>query len=237
MGTLRCVTLDLDDTLWDHRRAQAEALRLIASENVSAELVDTFVGRFHYHNKILWAQYGVGEVDVATVKQQRFERALQDVGASSHDAEAMGEEFLRRYGRLPYLCPGAREVLTALDGRVLIGCITDGFTEVQHWKLETTKIDRHFNFVLTSEEVGVTKPDPAIYAAATAAARCPADEIVHVGDSFEKDVVGAMAYGMRAAWLPHPELALPSETDPAPHWVLANLHELPAALGLDSELK
>ena len=26
MGTLRCVTFDLDDTLWDHRRAQAEAL-------------------------------------------------------------------------------------------------------------------------------------------------------------------------------------------------------------------
>ena len=82
MGTLRCVTLDLDDTLWDHRRAQAEALRLIASENIPAILVDTFIDRFHYHNKILWVQYGAGEVDVGTVKHQRFERALQDVGAA-----------------------------------------------------------------------------------------------------------------------------------------------------------
>lgn len=233
MGTLRCVTLDLDDTLWDHRRAQAEALRLIAVENVPARLVDNFVDRFHYHNKILWAQYGSGEVDVGTVKRQRFERALKDVGASSHNATAIGEDFLQRYGRLPYLCPGAREVLGALAGRVLIGCITDGFTEVQHWKLETTQIDRHFDFVLTSEEVGVTKPDPAIYAAATAAACCSADEIVHVGDSFEKDVVGAMAYGMRAAWLPHSELPVQGEADPAPDWILSDLHELPAALGLE----
>jgi len=233
MGTLRCVTLDLDDTLWDHRRAQAEALRLIAAENVAAGLVGSFVDRFHYHNKLLWAQYGAGEVEVGTVKHQRFERALQDVGASSHNATAIGEDFLRRYGKLPYLCPGAREVLDALAGRVLIGCITDGFTEVQRLKLETTQIDGHFDFVLTSEEIGVTKPDPAIYAAATVAADCSAEEIVHVGDSFEKDVVGAMAYGMRAAWLPHPELPAQRSAHPAPDWILSDLHELPAALGLE----
>ena len=236
MGTLRCVTLDLDDTLWDHRRAQTEALHLIAVENVPSTLVDSFVDRFHYHNKILWAQYGLGEVDVGTVKMERFARAMQDVGASPDNATAIGEDFLRCYGRLPYLCHGAREVLDALAGRVLLGCITDGFTEVQHCKLETTRIDRHFDFVLTSEEVGVTKPDPAIYAAATGAARCAADEIVHVGDSFEKDVVGAMAYGMRAAWLPHSEVSHHGEPDPAPDWVLSHLLELPAALGLGSEL-
>jgi putative hydrolase of the HAD superfamily len=237
MGTLRCVTLDLDDTLWDHRRAQAEALRLIASERVPEILVDTFVDRFHYHNKILWAQYDAGEVDVRTVKEQRFERALRDVGSTSHDATAIGEDFLQRYGRLPYLRPGALEVLDALAGQVLIGCITDGFTEVQHWKLETTQIAQYFDFVLTSEDVGVTKPDPAIYAAAAAAAGCTPGEIVHVGDSLEKDAVGAMACGMRAAWVPHPEMPTPEVIDPTPDWVLSTLCELPAVLGLESVLR
>jgi len=234
MGTPRCVTLDLDDTLWDHRRAQAEALRLIAAENVPATLVDSFVERFHYHNKILWAQYGSGEVEVKTVKSERFARALHDVGASPDNAAAVGEDFLRRYGRLPYLRAGAREVLDALSGRVLLGCITDGFTEVQHWKLETTQIGRHFDFVLTSEEIGVTKPNPGIYAAAVTAAGCAAEDIVHVGDSFEKDVVGAMACGMRAAWLPHPEVTHHGEVDPSPDWIISHLLELPAALGLGS---
>jgi len=233
MGTLRCVTLDLDDTLWDHRRAQAEALRLIATEYVASPLVDSFVDRFHHHNKILWAQYGAGEVDVSTVKRERFARALQDTGSSANSATGIGEDFLRRYGRLPYLRPGAREVLDDLSGRVLLGCITDGFTEVQHWKLETTRIGSHFDFVLTSEEVGVTKPDPVIYAAAAAAAACSPDEILHVGDSYEKDVVGAMAYGMRAAWLPHPELPRCDEVDPAPEWILSSLLELPAVLGME----
>ncbi len=234
MGTLRCVTLDLDDTLWDHRRAQAEALRLIASESLPDIRVDTFVDRFHYHNKILWAQYDAGEVDVGTVKEQRFERALRDVGSTSHDATAIGEDYLQRYGRLPYLRPGAREVLDVLAGQVLVGCVTDGFTEVQHLKLETTQIARYFDFVLTSEEVGVTKPDPAMYAAAAAAAGCPLDEIVHVGDSLEKDIVGAVACGMRAAWVPHPEMPSWEVSDPAPDWVLSTLYELPVVLGLES---
>jgi HAD superfamily hydrolase (TIGR01509 family) len=232
MDTPRCVTLDLDDTLWDHRRAQAEVLRSIAAENVAPEAVDSFVDRFHYHNRILWAQYTLGEVDSDEVKQERFARALQDLGAPTGNARAIGVDFLERYGRMPYLMPGTEKVLDDLSGRVLIGCITDGFTEVQRCKLATTGIGRHFDFVLTSEEVGVTKPNPAMYAAAVAAAGCPAGEIVHVGDSFEKDIVGALAFGMRAAWLPHPDVPPRDELDPAPSWVLSDLLELPAALGM-----
>jgi HAD superfamily hydrolase (TIGR01509 family) len=232
MDTPRCVTLDLDDTLWDHRRAQAEVLRSIGAENVAPEAVDAFIDRFHYHNKILWAQYTLGEVDSTAVKQERFARALTDLGAPAGNARAISADFLARYGRMPYLLPGTEQVLGDLSGRVMIGCITDGFTEVQRCKMATTGIDRHFDFVLTSEEVGVTKPNPAMYAAAVAAAGCGADEIVHVGDSFEKDIVGALGFGMRAAWLRHPDLPSKGDPDPAPDWVLSNLLELPAALGL-----
>src|SRR3954449_7265288 len=42
--------------------------------------------------------------------------------------------------------------------------------------------------VITSAEVGVPKPDPAIFAAGLAAAGCVADEAVHVGDSAEHDI-------------------------------------------------
>lgn len=232
MASPECVTFDLDDTLWNHRRAQAETLREIARESVGVDAIDGFIERFHHHNRILWAQYRQGVVPAKTVQSERFTRALQDLGVRARDGKALGASFLDRYGRLPYLCPGAKEVLEALAGRVVIGCVTDGFTDVQHRKLETTEIDRYFDFLITSEEIGSAKPDPALYEAATRAAGCDAEAIVHVGDSYDKDVIGALRSGMRAAWLPRSENARDRMEGPAPDWILADLLDLPAAVGL-----
>ena len=52
--------------------------------------------------------------------------------------------------------------------------------------------------VVTSAEVGVTKPDPRIFEIALERLRCDPEEAVFVGDSLETDVAGARAAGMRA---------------------------------------
>jgi len=55
--------------------------------------------------------------------------------------------------------------------------------------------------VVVSAEVGAQKPDAPIFVAALAALRCTAEESVFVGDSFEIDVAGARAAGLRAILL------------------------------------
>jgi HAD superfamily hydrolase (TIGR01549 family) len=55
--------------------------------------------------------------------------------------------------------------------------------------------------VVTSAEVGASKPAAAIFEAALAAALCDAPEVVHVGDSVRNDVEGARAAGIRALLL------------------------------------
>jgi putative hydrolase of the HAD superfamily len=59
----------------------------------------------------------------------------------------------------------------------------------------------HLDAVLTSAEVGVAKPQPAIFAAALARVGVTAADAVHVGDSAEQDVAGAHAAGVRAILL------------------------------------
>jgi len=51
--------------------------------------------------------------------------------------------------------------------------------------------------VVCSAQVGCSKPDPAIFARALELAGVAADEAVHVGDSPEEDVAGALAAGIR----------------------------------------
>ncbi len=55
--------------------------------------------------------------------------------------------------------------------------------------------------VIDSRRAGVAKPDPAIYKEAMARLGIPANTIMMVGDSFERDIVPARSLGMRTAWL------------------------------------
>jgi putative hydrolase of the HAD superfamily len=52
--------------------------------------------------------------------------------------------------------------------------------------------------VVSSASAGARKPDPAIFAPALELAGCGPDEVLHVGDTPEEDVVGAGAAGIRA---------------------------------------
>jgi FMN phosphatase YigB (HAD superfamily) len=81
---------------------------------------------------------------------------------------------------------------------------------LSNWPLAAT-IDRfvdaagwrpHLRAVVVSQRVGTIKPHPAIFAAALEALGGPRpDRVLHVGDDWAADVVGAKRAGWRAAFL------------------------------------
>jgi putative hydrolase of the HAD superfamily len=58
-----------------------------------------------------------------------------------------------------------------------------------------------FDVPVVSFQVGVEKPDPAIFEHALRAGGATPERCVHVGDSYEQDVVGARRAGIRPVWL------------------------------------
>ena len=54
---------------------------------------------------------------------------------------------------------------------------------------------------ITSADVGVEKPNPAIFKAALDSAKVSANEAIHVGDQHKSDVLGAKSVGMHAILL------------------------------------
>jgi putative hydrolase of the HAD superfamily len=67
-----------------------------------------------------------------------------------------------------------------------------------HDVLERTGVRPLVDAVVVSAELGVAKPDPAIFHAALQRLGASADGAVHVGDSLEHDVAGARAAGIDA---------------------------------------
>ena len=61
--------------------------------------------------------------------------------------------------------------------------------------LAETGLDRHFQVVVVSGEIGIKKPDPAIFAPALAAVGAAPERIAYVGDAPE-DILAAQGAGM-----------------------------------------
>lgn len=106
--------------------------------------------------------------------------------------------------------PGAADVLARLRDRGIARVVVSNWDVSLHGVLDDTGLAPLLDGVVTSAEAGVAKPDPAIFARALALAGSedPAAAL-HVGDSAEHDVAGALAAGMRAA------LVVGEETPPA----------------------
>jgi HAD superfamily hydrolase (TIGR01549 family) len=94
----------------------------------------------------------------------------------------------------------SRVILEHLRRRVALGVVSNFYGNVGRL-LEEANIAPLLASIIDSTRVGVSKPDPEIFALAVRQIGCDPGNTLYVGDSFEKDVVGAHAAGLRTAWL------------------------------------
>jgi len=119
--------------------------------------------------------------------------------------------------------PHAAEVLDQLRRHVRLGLVTNGTSDLQRRKLALAGLDGRFDVVVAACDVGVGKPDPAMFAAALETLAVPASEAVMVGNDLDRDIAGAAAAGIRSLWIEH---GGNGRAD------LHDLRELPERLGL-----
>lgn len=93
--------------------------------------------------------------------------------------------------------PGAIEAIEELAERDLhVGVISDVDADEGRRILEGFGVLDEFDSITTSEEVGRTKPDPAMFETALRAAEVDPARSLMIGDRYEHDVAGADAVGM-----------------------------------------
>ncbi|MFJ6196528.1 HAD family hydrolase [Micromonospora sp. NPDC092111] len=79
--------------------------------------------------------------------------------------------------------------------------VTNGSVRVEDAKIRRTGLDRYVADWVISEEAGVSKPNPRIFALAAQRSRLPLRGAWVVGDSPEADIGGAAAVGLPSVWL------------------------------------
>lgn len=122
--------------------------------------------------------------------------------------------------------PGTRETMAAVaeTGRHQ-GIVSDADHEELLWLLSHLGVEEHVDAVTTSEEVGRTKPDPAMFETALERSGVPAERTLMIGDRYGHDMEGAARHGIRTA-------AYGAEDGPAVDYRLDDLRDVLGILGI-----
>ena len=196
--SVRCVTFDLDDTLWECGPL------LAAAEQAFYDWVENHYPRVaeHYspgdlvdHRREFFRRFPELEHDFTTLRRRWLHHLGDDFGYGS-DLVDPGFRVFWEHRNAVTLFDGAHSLLDGMRERFAVGAITNGNADVHH-----IGIGHYFDFVITAADAGAAKPSPDIFHAALDAAGVDAAHAVHVGDDVERDVRGAKAVGMRTVWV------------------------------------
>jgi HAD superfamily hydrolase (TIGR01549 family) len=170
--------------------------------------------------------------------EARWDDDAAAVLSTADERTAAIDAYSRAFVALVPAPPEVGPLLGRLAGRFRLGilsnwplaAIIDRYAEAAGW-------DRYLGAIVVSQRVGTIKPDPAIFTAAAAALGASAAEMLHVGDDWLADVVGAKRAGWRAAYLRNAQAGspLPSSSPDAdgtvvPDLVLGRLGDLETRL-------
>ena len=223
------ILFDLDDTLFDHAGTARAALAATAAGRpmLAAVPAEELYQRYSDLLEELHPLVMRGQLPYQQARQLRFARLLApyEPAPPAADVAQLAALHYAHYQRLRRPVAGARALLQALKPAYKLGIITNNRTAEQEEKLHFLGMSELVDALITSEGVGVLKPDPAIFEAALQRLAATPAETVLVGDNWAADVLGALAVGIRPVWLNRTGAARPL----APVAELRRLEPLAAA--------
>ena len=196
---IKHIFFDLDHTLWDFEANSKKTFSYIFDKNGLEIKFNDFIEVYQPINHRYWKLFREDKVTKSQLRYGRLKEAFQAIDFKSDDEliHLLSEEYITYLANHNALFENAISVLEYLQPKYKMHIITNGFEEVQHRKLKNSNLMPFFNEIITSEKVGVKKPNPKIFEYALDITGAVNDESVMIGDNFEADILGAKNMGMQ----------------------------------------
>jgi len=194
------IFFDLDHTLWDFDKNSALTFEKIFKINQVDIPIAIFIKHYEPINLNYWKLYREERIDKESLRYGRLFDTFEAIKMKVQDdlIHQLSEDYITYLSSYNYLFEGAIELLQYLEPKYNLHIITNGFQEVQHGKLEKSKINSYFKTITNSEMVGVKKPNPLIFNYALERAKVSKQRSIMIGDNYEADVLGALNIGLDA---------------------------------------
>jgi putative hydrolase of the HAD superfamily len=197
-GPIELVTFDLDDTLWDiwPTIARAECRLhdwLDANYPAITERFSTLDLR-QLCTEIARDNPALAH-DRTHLRKAALARAADLCGYAEFDVEPAFEVFFEARNEVIFF-EEVKPVLERLAVRFRLGALSNGNADIQR-----VGLGHLFDFSINAIDIGQPKPHRSMFEAACRHCRITPENIVHVGDDPEHDVLGAAAAGYRTVWV------------------------------------
>ena len=194
------VFFDLDHTLWDfEKNSDLTFHKLFKDYSIDLE-VSSFLAVYKPINLKFWRLYREEKISKENLRYQRLKEAFDVVNYDASDdlINVLAIKYIEIMPNFNHLFVGTFDILDYLKEKYQLHIITNGFEEVQSRKMKSSNIDHYFNQVITSESVGVKKPNPRVFEYALNIANASKENSIMIGDSIEADIEGALNFGLKA---------------------------------------
>lgn len=235
MRTLSAILFDIDDTLFSTtefaRRARTNAVRamiragLDVPEEVVLKELDEVLAEFssnyeHHFDKLLQRLRPscLGRVNTALVVAAGV--------AAYHDTK------FRELAPFDDVVPLFEGLAKA---GVKLGVVTHGWTVKQAEKLVRLGLVRYLDpkAVFISDQIGISKPNPKLYATALRDLGLAAPQVMYVGDNPEHDIAPPKSLGMVTVWARRASRQKDSATGASADYAIDGFDELRTILRRD----
>ncbi len=218
---------DLDHTIWDFDRNAEETLMELYHhyqlEALGLTSAAQFITTYTQNNHSLWADYHLGKITKETLRAERFNKTFIQLGVHpDHVPHQFEDDYVRISPTKTNLFEGSEKVLAYLQKKYTLHIISNGFKETTLTKMELSGLNPYFTHVIISEDVGVNKPDKAVFEYALKMAGALKRESIMIGDSLEADIKGAQDFGMKAIYFNPLRKEKPEDVE----WQIFHLEEL-----------
>ncbi|MCB2250665.1 HAD-IA family hydrolase [Pseudomonas chlororaphis] len=198
--TIKLITFDLDDTLWD------TAPVIVSAEAVLRQWLTDHAPRlggvpvehlWAIRERVLNAEPGL-RYRISALRRRVLFHALGEAGYDQEQANALADQsfevFLHARHQLE-IFPEVQPTLEALANHFALGVVTNGNADVRRLGLAD-----YFKFALCAEDIGIAKPDSRLFHEALQRGQATPETAVHIGDHPGDDIAGAQQAGLRAIW-------------------------------------
>lgn len=195
--TLKLITLDLDDTLWPIEPVLAEAEQHFHRflREREPELFNRIgIDELRAHRLAQLEQQPELRHDISRWRRESLYFLLCEQGLNQARAKTLANDafavFLEARQQVT-LFEDADAGLAELASQYQLIALTNGNADVYRMP-----VGKYFRAAIRAEEVGISKPAPAIFEQALALADCTPDQALHIGDDPTCDIEPARALGM-----------------------------------------
>ena len=228
--TIRLVTFDLDNTLW-----QVDAV-IHRAEKETRNWIQPHVPKYaSYMNPENVASLRARVLeedpdarhDVSALRIHMMRLAFEQCGLTPTAADTKAREafavFIQWRNTITFY-DGAEDTLNNLSQRYQLAALTNGNADIQKLGL-----DRYFSFAISAADVGSSKPGPEMFLEALRRANVSPKQTAHVGDNPIDDIEGANRVGIHSIWV-----NFDGKTDQVP--AHATVTDLPSLVGTIASL-